>query len=37
MDDTKRVQGSYWEMPKGFWIAAGQFLEALGKLLGKPK
>jgi hypothetical protein len=34
---AKRVLESRWEMPKGYWIASGQFLEGNGKLLGNAK
>jgi hypothetical protein len=30
---AERVVKSHWEMPKGYWIASGQFLEGIGKLL----
>ncbi len=34
---AKRVLESGWEMPKGYWIAFGQFLEGIGKLLGNAQ
>jgi hypothetical protein len=34
---AKRVLESHWEMPKGYWKAAGKFLKGIGKLLGMPK
>jgi hypothetical protein len=34
---TKRVLKSRWEIPKGYWITSGQFLEGIGKPLGMPK
>jgi hypothetical protein len=30
---AERVLESRWEMPKGYWIDSGQFLESIGKLL----
>ncbi len=33
----KRVLESRWEMPKGYWIASGQFLESIGKPLGNAQ
>jgi hypothetical protein len=34
---AKRVWESRWEMPKGYWIASGQFLESTGKPLGNAQ
>ncbi len=34
---AKKVLESRWEMPKGYWIASGQFLEGIGKPLGKAQ
>ncbi len=34
---AKRVLESRWEMPKGYWIAFGQFLEGIGKPLGNAQ
>jgi hypothetical protein len=34
---AKRVLENRWEMPKGYWIASGQFLEGIGKLLGNAQ
>jgi hypothetical protein len=34
---AKRVLESRWEMPKGYWIASGQFLEGIGKPLGNAQ
>ncbi len=34
---AKRVLESCWEMPKGYWIASGQFLEGIGKPLGNAQ
>jgi hypothetical protein len=34
---AKRVLESRWEMPKGYWIASGQFLEGIGKTLGNAQ
>jgi hypothetical protein len=31
---AKKVLESRWEMPKGYWIASGQFFEDIGKPLG---
>jgi hypothetical protein len=31
---AKRVLESRWEMPKGYWIASGKFLEGIGNPLG---
>ncbi len=31
------VLESRWEMPNGHWIAAGHFLEGIGKLLGNAQ
>ncbi len=31
LDSAKQVWESRWEMPKGFRIASGQFLKAVGK------
>jgi hypothetical protein len=33
LGNAKKVLESDWEMPKGYWIVSGQFLEAIGKLL----
>jgi hypothetical protein len=33
MVNVERVQESCWVMPKGSWIASGQFLKSFGKLL----
>ncbi len=33
----KRVLESRWEMPKGYWIASGEFLEDIGKPLGNVR
>jgi hypothetical protein len=30
---AKRVWESRWEMPEGYWIGSGQFLEGIGKAL----
>jgi hypothetical protein len=30
---VKGIDKSCWEMPKGYWIASGQFLKAIGQLL----
>jgi hypothetical protein len=30
-------QESRWEMPKGYWIASGQFLEGTGTPLGNAQ
>jgi hypothetical protein len=34
---TKGVLEIRWEMPKGYWKAAGQFLKGIGKLLGNAQ
>jgi hypothetical protein len=34
---AKRVLESRSEMPKGYWIASGQFLEGIGKPLGNAQ
>jgi hypothetical protein len=34
---AKRLFKSHWEMPKGYWIASGQFLEGIGKTLGNAQ
>jgi hypothetical protein len=34
---AKRVWESRWEMPKGYWIASGQFVEGIGKPLGNAQ
>jgi hypothetical protein len=34
---AERVLESRWEMPKGYWIASGQFSEGFGKLLGNDQ
>jgi hypothetical protein len=34
---AKRVLESHWEMPKGYWITSGQFLEGIGKPLGNTQ
>jgi hypothetical protein len=34
---AKRVLKSQWEMPKGYWITSGQFLEGIGKPLGNAQ
>jgi hypothetical protein len=34
---AKRVLESRWEMPKGYWITSGQFLEGIGKQLGNAQ
>ncbi len=31
------IKKNRWEMPKGYWIASGQFLEGIGKLLGNAQ
>jgi hypothetical protein len=34
---AERVMENRWEMPKGYWMASGQFLEVLGKPLGNAQ
>jgi hypothetical protein len=34
---AKRLLKSRWEMPKGYGIASGQFLEGIGKTLGNAQ
>jgi hypothetical protein len=34
---TKGVWEIHWEMPKGYYKAAGQFLKGIGKLLGNAQ
>jgi hypothetical protein len=34
---VKKVRQSYWEMPKGYWKASGQFFKGLGKPLGNTQ
>jgi hypothetical protein len=34
---AERVLKSRWKMPKGYWIASGQFLEGVGKPLGNSQ
>ncbi len=34
---AKRVLESRREMPKGYWIASGQFLDGIGKPLGNAQ
>jgi hypothetical protein len=33
----KGYRKAYWEMPEDYWIASGQFLEGIGKPLGKAQ
>jgi hypothetical protein len=37
LGNAKKVWKSHWEMSNGYWIASGQFLKAIGKLLGKAQ
>jgi hypothetical protein len=37
LGNAKRVLERRWEMPKGYWKAARQFLNGIGKLLGNAQ